>query len=155
MNDKMYDDMENRMNKLKEKIEYINENKEEIEKKRRETYRQTQLKSIKDTKDMIIKLRGNFTTDEIIKSSIFGIKAMNILSRLHDLNYKTETLVIMTYTQIHLAMDNKSDSKFTELLEYIYVDSLFDKSFIEKIEEFLPNDKIEKFLIGLFEYIKI
>ena len=100
-------------------------------------------------------MRGNSTDDEIIKSSIFVIKIMCVLSRLHDLDYKTETLIIMTYTQMCLVMDDKSDSKFTELLEKIYLDSLFDKSFIEKIGSFLPNDKIEKFLTELLEYIKM
>lgn len=151
----MNENVNNKLNKLKDENEYLKENKEEMEKKRRETYRQIQLKSIKDTKDEIINLRKNSTDDEIIKSSIFVIKIMCALSRLHDLNYKTETLIIMTYTQMCLAMDDKSDSKFTELLEKIYLESLFDKSFISDIGSLLPNYKIEKFLMEMLEYIKM
>ncbi len=96
----------------------------------------------------------NLTDEEIIKSNIFIIKLISSLVRLHTDGYKEETVIIMTHVQFCLTLDDKSDNQYTELLEKIFFESLFDKSFINEIISYITNQKICSFFEDMNEYLK-
>jgi hypothetical protein len=50
---------------------------------------------------------------DIIKSTIMAIKILTIFARIHNNDYKVETLIIMTYVQVSLILDDKSDLEYT------------------------------------------
>ena len=151
------DEINNSISEFKKKCQYIKENNDEIERKKREEYKKSQkeliqngIAEIKILKDKNI----NLTDEEIIKSNIFIIKLISSFARLHTDNYREETVIIMTFVQFCLTLDDKSDNQYTELLEKIFFESLFDKSFIDELISYLSNKKICSFFEDMNEYLK-
>lgn len=150
------------LNELKKSMKYYEENKEEILKKKREEYKKSQMELIQNGIEEIKNLKEKNKLDEkdvldkdIIKSTIFMIKLIRILSKLHDDDYEEKTMLIMVYIQLSLSLDDKTDLEYTELLEKIFFESLFDKSFIVKMPNYLKNEKISYCFEKLLEYLKL
>jgi hypothetical protein len=96
----------------------------------------------------------NISDEEIIKSNIFIIKLIMILGKLHQKDNEEKTLIIMTYIQICLTLDDKNDLDYTNILEKIFYESLFDKSFLVEIPNYLTNKKIYSCFNSMLEYLK-
>lgn len=149
------DEINNSLEEIKKQFKYLKENKETLENKKRDEYKNSQMELIKNgIEEMKTLKEKNLSDKEIIKSSIMMLKIITILTKLHHKDYEEKTLIIMIYIQLCLTLDDKSDLKYTELLEKIFYESLFDKSFIEEMPEYLTNEKICSCFENMLEYLK-
>lgn len=112
---------------------------------------------IDECKNEIEKIKNKYTSnDDMLKEIITGLKESLILSRLHDSDYKFETLLVMHYIKILLASNDKSDIFFTEFLEMLYFESNQDKKIVNKIKQkYLSNIKMKNFFEDLYDIVKI
>ena len=143
------------LSELKKQCQYLIDNKDEIGKKKREEYKKSQMELIQNGIGEMKNLKEeNISDKELIQSSILATKIFLMLSKLHDKNNEEQTLIIMTYIQVCLSLDDKTDLQYTEFLEKIFCESLFDKSFMNELLDYLTNKKICSCFEDLLEYLK-